>query len=114
MLDPAPVEMSEASLEKIYPNIGLGKTRLPLEEQYELLEDLDAALLANAGHPSYNPASNTVHNFKWAHVRYGNTVQLCAESNATSKGLASDVKLIPNPEKKFQGYMAELTKLSAV
>jgi hypothetical protein len=104
--------MSAASFAKLYN--GVGETRLPLEDLYPLLEDLNAALLANLGHPVYNPASNTVNDFKWAHVRYGNTVQLCAESNVTHGVHSGDVKTIPAPEGKFQGYMIELVNLSKI
>jgi hypothetical protein len=117
MLDPLPVEMSDASLEKIFPDLGAGESRWPLEELYPLLEDLNAALSANLGHPVYNPASNTIADFKWAHVRThgpgtSGTVQLCAEANTTGKVHAGDTKLIPAPEGKFQGYMVELVNLS--
>ena len=56
MLNPLPVEMSDGALEKIYPELGAGESRWPLEELYPLLEELNAALTANMGHPVYNPA----------------------------------------------------------
>jgi hypothetical protein len=115
--------MSEASLEKIYPDIGHGESRLVLADLYPLLEDLNAALVKNAGNP-YNPTANTIYDFKWAHVRtHGpgttGTTQLCAESNVTGKVHSGDTKLIPMPMSAdtppvglFQGYMAELSNLS--
>ena len=113
MLDPLPVEMSAGALEKIYPDLGTGSKQRPLSELYALLEELNDALVANIGTGTpYNPAGNTIHDFKWAHVRYMNTTQLCAESNVTRKVLSSDASLIPNPEGKFQGYMVELVNLS--
>ena len=114
MLDPLPVEMSENSLEKYYPNFGHGETLLPLEELYPLIERLNSALRENAAHPVYNPASHTINDFKWAHVRYGATTQLVAESNRTGKVYSSDANLVDEPEGKFQTYMIELDKLSKV
>ena len=101
MLDPLPVEMSDASFEKLFN--GVGETRKPLEELYPLLEKLNAVLLENAGHPSYNPKSNTINDFKWAHVRYGGNTPLCSGAHNTRKGHSGAVKLNPKPEGKIQG-----------
>jgi hypothetical protein len=119
MLDPLPIEMSESALKKLYPELGSGSSRWPLEELYPLLEELNQALIANFGNGAYNPARQTIDDFTWAHVRtHGpgttGTVQLCAESLVTRKVLSSDAALVPAPEGKFQGYMVELVALSKV
>lgn len=113
MLESAPVEMSDGALERIYPELGIGTSHEPLEELYPLLEDLNDAMLANAGKP-FNPTSHTIFDFRWAHVKTGGTTQLCAESIVTRKVLSPDAKLVPEPEGTFQGYMLELVDLSRI
>jgi hypothetical protein len=110
MLEPEPKEMTESNYEKF--GFGAMVKRVNLEGVYPLLDDLNAALAKNAGHPVYNPNSHTIHAFSWANVNYGATQQLCVCSNTTGKVLASDVTGVPDPENLFQGYMVELVNLS--
>jgi hypothetical protein len=113
MLDPSPTEMSESAFENM--NWGAAVQRLPLEQQYSLIEDVNGALVANTGTGTpYNPKGLTIYDFNWAHIRNGQTLQLIAESTTTRKTHTADVTLIPKPEGKFQGYMLELDKISGV
>lgn len=121
-LPPGVVEMSDAALRTLYPDLGVGSKRLPVWELSDLLTDLGEALASHVddGTP-YNPQALTLAHFRWAHVRYMNTTQLCAESVHTNRTLSSDASLVPMPMSadeppvgQFHGYMAELTKLSKV
>lgn len=114
------IEMSDAALRTIYPDLGVGTKRLPVWELSDLLNELEHALASHVddGTP-YNPQGLTLAHFRWAHVRYMNTTQLCAESVHTKRVHSGDTKLIPMPMSAdeppvglFHGYMIELDKLS--